>query len=237
MRLFSLAAAFVFAVLAATGTSYAQSAPSQPAPSLSAPAKPAPTAAAPIDFDYYLVSLSWSPSFCEAKGDSQKAAECARPYGFMLHGLWPQSDKGFVPSCSGTADRLPDALIRAQLDIFPAFGLVIHEWRTHGACSGLDAASYFKAARAAFLKVKVPDTFKSMPKPATVDVAEVRKAFVAANPGLDDTEFAITCDPPRLSEVRVCVSKDLSGFRPCPKVARSTCREAKVYVPAIRGAR
>ncbi|MDR3496529.1 MAG: ribonuclease T2 [Ancalomicrobiaceae bacterium] len=238
MRLMPLAAALVVAVLAGSAASLAQSAPPQPAQSQTAPTKPTqPAAATPSDFDFYVVALSWSPSFCEAKGDQQKAAECARPFGFMLHGLWPQSDKSFIPACSGPADRLPDALIKAQLDIYPAYGLVIHEWRAHGACSGLDASAYFKAARTAFAKVKLPDTFKSVAKPTTVEVAQVRQDFIAANPGLEASDFTVTCNAQRLSEVRVCVSKDLSGFRPCPKVARSTCGEAKVYVPAIRGAR
>ena len=45
----------------------------------------------PGQFDFYVLALSWSPSFCEAaaeRGGSRNAsAQCgARPYSFVVHG-------------------------------------------------------------------------------------------------------------------------------------------------------
>jgi ribonuclease T2 len=56
---------------------------------------------APGEFDFYVLSLSWSPSFCEAasergnSGRSQQAQCGGRPFSFVVHGLWPQYERGF----------------------------------------------------------------------------------------------------------------------------------------------
>src|SRR5262249_22498074 len=53
------------------------------------------------EFDYYVLSLSWSPSFCEtAGGNNARRLQCGgRPYSFVVHGLWPQYERGFPESC------------------------------------------------------------------------------------------------------------------------------------------
>ena len=56
---------------------------------------------APGEFDFYVLSLSWSPSFCEAAaergntGRSQQAQCGERPFSFVVHGLWPQYERGY----------------------------------------------------------------------------------------------------------------------------------------------
>src|SRR6266851_217650 len=50
---------------------------------------------APGEFDFYLLSLSWSPSFCEQASErgsgGRSQIQCGgRPYYFVVHGLWPQ---------------------------------------------------------------------------------------------------------------------------------------------------
>jgi ribonuclease T2 len=50
----------------------------------------------PGQFDFYVLSLSWSPSFCEGReengggGRSQQIQCGGRPFSFVVHGLWPQ---------------------------------------------------------------------------------------------------------------------------------------------------
>src|SRR5690348_18193525 len=59
----------------------------------------------PGQFDFYVLSLSWSPSFCaEAAERGIRSAnanvQCGpRPYSFVVHGLWPQYDNGFPEYC------------------------------------------------------------------------------------------------------------------------------------------
>ena len=188
----------------------------------------------PGQFDFYVLSLSWSPSYCEAQGDQRRDAQCARPFGFVVHGLWPQYDRGFPSDCAYQG-RLPDQLIKSQLDIFPAFGLVIHEWRKHGTCSGLEPSAYFAAVRTAFASIKIPEALKHIDKPVMLDTQAIKKDFMDANPGLDANEVAVLCDTRRLQEVRICLNKDLKTFRACPQVSNSSCRQPKVYLPSIRG--
>src|ERR1700722_20478956 len=59
----------------------------------------------PGEFDYYVLSLSWSPSFCEQaqeRGNSGRGqqAQCGgRPFSFVVHGLWPQYEHGYPEYC------------------------------------------------------------------------------------------------------------------------------------------
>jgi ribonuclease T2 len=100
----------------------------------------------PGKFDFYVLSLSWSPSFCDAASTRvQEQSECGpRGYSFVVHGLWPQYERGFPRSCQVPPPRLPRQIASSMLDLMPAPQLVYHEWDEHGTCSGLSAAAYFK---------------------------------------------------------------------------------------------
>ena len=45
---------------------------------------------------------------------------------------------------------------------------------------------------------------------------------------------AVICDQRRLSEVRICLSKDLQ-FRACEEIDRRACRREQVVMPPVRG--
>ena len=93
-------------------------------------------------FDFYLLTLSWSPEFCVTH---PQAAECAAHPGFVLHGLWPQNNDGSYPEdCSDAAGPSDPGAFR---DIFPDEHLLEHEWQTHGTCSGLGPDAYFSEAQ------------------------------------------------------------------------------------------
>ena len=185
-------------------------------------------------FDFYLLSLTWSPSYCEAEGGARGDAQCdsGRRYGFLVHGLWPQYERGFPQDCP-TRVAPGEADIRGLSDLMPARGLVRHEWWTHGACSGLSPADYLKTIRAARETVRIPAAFQRIDKYVMVSPAEVEAAFVAANPGLRPGGVAVTCDGRRLREVRICLTRGL-GFRACEEVDRRACRADKVVLPPVR---
>jgi len=87
----------------------------------------------PGQFDFYVLSLSWSPSFCAAsaeRGGSRNAsAQCGeRPYSFVVHGLWPQYAKGFPEYCQVPAPRLDRGIVSSMLDLMPAPHLIFNEW-------------------------------------------------------------------------------------------------------------
>src|SRR5262252_2316182 len=106
----------------------------------------------PGAFDYYLLTLSWSPEFCHSHADRP---ECqSGNHGFVVHGLWPQYVDGYPENCSNAPGLANPS---EMTDIIPDAGLVAHEWSTHGTCSGLNAESYFKLLRRAFTSIKVPE--------------------------------------------------------------------------------
>lgn len=191
-------------------------------------------------FDYYVLSLSWSPSYCAATAErsperTNNNPQCGpRPYAFVVHGLWPQYDRGFPEFCQVPAPRLNRAIVSSMLDVMPSPRLIFHEWDRHGTCSGLPARAYFDTIRKARAVVKIPAQYLDLEAPLTVAPDEVEEAFVKANPGLTRSGIAIGCDSRRLSEVRICLSKELS-FRDCPEIDARACRRDKLAMPPVRG--
>ena len=193
----------------------------------------------PGRFDYYVLSLSWSPSYCEAAAErapnrapDQQCA--ARPFAFVVHGLWPQYERGFPSYCQVPAPRLDRGLVGGVLDLMPSPRLVFHEWDRHGTCSGLTAHAYFETMRKARSVIKIPDDYLALAQPKTVTAADVADAFVKANPNLSRDDFAVVCDKKRLSEVRVCLTKTFA-FRACPEVTQRACKLERMRMPAMRG--
>jgi ribonuclease T2 len=193
----------------------------------------------PGQFDFYVLSLSWSPSFCasaEERGNGRAPTmQCgARPYSFVVHGLWPQYDKGFPEYCQVPAPRLNHDIVSSMLDLMPAPHLIFNEWDKHGTCSGLAPRAYFETVRKARAVVKIPPEYTELQEALSVTPTGVEDAFVKANPGLSSGGMAVECDKKRLTEVRICLSKDLQ-FRDCPEIARRTCRREQLLMPPQRG--
>jgi ribonuclease T2 len=141
----------------------------------------------PGRFDFYVLSLSWSPSFCkesEERGRSSNEQCRGRPYSFVVHGLWPQYERGFPRDCQVPSPRLSRELMTSMLDLMPAPGLIYHEWDQHGTCSGLEAQGYFDLIRKARDTVKIPENYASPRTTLTVSPDDVEEAFVKSNPGL-----------------------------------------------------
>src|SRR4249920_3114931 len=161
---------------------------------------------APGEFDFYVLALSWSPSFCEAaaeRGNSGRSnVQCSRPYSFVVHGLWPQYERGFPEYCQRPSPRLDRNIMSSMLDLMPAPGLIFSEWDKHGTCSGLGAKAYFETIRKARSAVKIPPEYLELSAPKTVPPGEIEDAFIKVNPGLSNAAIAVTCDKSRLSEVR-----------------------------------
>ena len=189
-------------------------------------------------FDFYVLSLSWSPSFCAAAAERGNgrgpAPQCGpRPYSFVVHGLWPQYDKGFPEYCEVPAPRLNRGIVSSMRDLMPAPRLIYNEWDKHGTCSGLAARDYFDTVRKAREAIKIPAQFGDLHEPLSVTPAAVQEAFIKANPGLSARSMAVECDKKRLTEVRICLSKELQ-FRDCSEIARRSCRRDQLVMPPMR---
>jgi ribonuclease T2 len=192
----------------------------------------------PGEFDFYVLALSWSPSFCEAaaeRGNSGRSqVQCERPYSFVVHGLWPQYERGFPEYCQRPSPRLDRNIMTSMLDLMPAPGLIFNEWDKHGTCSGLGARAYFESVRKARAAVKIPEEFLQLSEQKTIAPGDLEAAFIKVNPGLSSSAISVTCSSRRLSEVRVCLSKDMQ-FRACEEIDRRACRRDEVVMPPVRG--
>lgn len=194
-------------------------------------------------FDYYVLALSWSPTYCAERGDSRNDQQCrprgGRPYAFVLHGLWPQYQRGWPERCR-TQDRgwVPGPVADRMLDIMPSKQLVFHEYRTHGTCSGLGVDGYFAKARELYEKVKIPARFVALQDDRlTISPGDLVREFLEANPGLRPDMIAVQCGGTgnRLREVRICFDK-AGAFRACGsnENQRRLCSADRMYVPPVR---
>ncbi len=188
----------------------------------------------PGDFEFYVLALSWSPAFCESEGTRRGSAQCdaGRRLGFVVHGLWPQYERGYPSQCDSR--NAPRYVIDGTSDIFPDSGLARHQWRKHGTCSGLDPASYFRAVRRARDLVTIPEPLQNPSRDGQTTGQSVERAFAEVNRGLRPDMMAVTCRRGELREVRICLEKDLSGFRRCPQVDQEACRFGPIRVTAPR---
>ena len=184
----------------------------------------------PGAFSYYVLSLSWSPSFCAEKADrSPEQCDGTRHYGFVVHGLWPQNEKGWPEECSTQA--LPPTVRDGMLDLMPSARLVEHEWAKHGTCSGLTPDDYFALVRKASEAVKRPAAYVQPKEAQHTDLAGIEARFMEANPGLTADGVSVECKK-TVSEVRVCLDKELR-FRPCSADTQDRCK-GETLLPPVR---
>ncbi|SEW38295.1 ribonuclease T2 [Cognatiyoonia koreensis] len=167
-------------------------------------------------FDYYVLSLSWSPSWCAIEGDARQSPQCDKgeDHGWILHGLWPQYERGYPEYCK-TAFRAPSrSQTGAMADIMGTSGLAWHQWRKHGVCTGLDSVDYFALSRLAYETISRPEVFRQLKDPVTLPAAVVEEAFLEANPLLSPNQITITCKDRFIQEARICLTRDLE-LRDC----------------------
>lgn len=191
---------------------------------------------APGEFDFYVLSLSWSPGFCATAGEDKAREQCRDGAGldFVVHGLWPQNQSGFPIDCAPASRNPSRAAVASVKDVYPDEGLARYQWRKHGTCSGKSPTDYFADVRAARDKIVIPSALKQPKEGQTWTALDLERAFVAANPGLRTDMISVACRRDTLQEVRICLSKDLRQFVGCGQVDRSGCRARDISVPPPR---
>jgi ribonuclease T2 len=194
-------------------------------------APPSQQAAAAARFDYYLLSLSWSPVFCETH---PKDPQCgSKRFGFVLHGLWPQLNGTRRLENCPTSERLTDAARSLGKTIYPTEKLMVHEWDSHGTCSGMSAIDYFRISDRARDGIGIPPQFEPGTRTQTMTAADVTKTIRDVNPALTGQSIVVTCSGPELAEVRVCLSKELHPVK-CGSGVKSSCRPGPMRIPGTR---
>lgn len=186
-------------------------------------------------FDYYVMSLSWSPNWCALEGDVRRSPQCddSQDHGWILHGLWPQYHRGFPSYCS-TTERPPSRGMTAQMaDIMGTSGLAWHQWKKHGTCTGLSAADYYALSREAYATVVRPPVFRKITKRMKLPASVVEEAFLQANPDFERDGITITCQTGMIQEARICLSRDLKPV-PCGQDVVRDCRMKDALFDPVR---
>ena len=187
------------------------------------------------DFDYYVLSLSWSPNWCALTGDARSDDQCnpRHDYTFTLHGLWPQNETGYPSNCRATVRDPSKTETAAMADITGSGGLAWYEWKKHGRCAGLTSTDYFALARRAYRSIVIPEVFSRLTKDVTLPASVVEDAFLESNPTLTPDQITITCDGAMIQEARICLTKDLTPRR-CGDDAIKDCRLQDAMMNAVR---
>jgi ribonuclease T2 len=189
-------------------------------------------------FDYYVLVLSWSPTYCANTGAGRNDAQCqgAHRQAFVLHGLWPQNNTGWPQDCAqGARIWVPQSVIDDMRDIMPSKNLMIHEYRTHGTCAGLEPREFFGLAHDLYDRVAIPPRFAAATDRSALSPGEIEEAFLGVNPWLRPNMISVTCRGQELLDVRVCFGRDRLPRACGPNEDRSACHARKVAVPPAKG--
>jgi ribonuclease T2 len=217
-----LALSLAFAIAGTPSVGLAQNAP----PTL-------PVASA--QFDYYVMTLSWAPGFCDLGGKDTSSPECedGSGQGFVVHGLWPDNEFRPNPEACRGQDATP-ADLDDEHGVYPNDRLAAYEYRKHGTCTGLSAHDYFATVRSVRTRLKIPEMFQAPSEQLKMAPEEIEQAFMTANANLHPDNMAISCSNGELVDVRFCLAKDLSSYAVCRKVARHTCQRGSLVVAPVR---
>lgn len=190
----------------------------------------------PGRFDYYAVALSWSPAFCATHDDPDQCAR-GRQNGFVLHGLWPQYDKGYPQACS--TERLPAQARDRYAALYPSPKMIGHEWQKHGTCSGLNPVAYFELSARLRDQLAIPAPYQRPAAPLRTSYGEFVQAFRAANPRMAQNAVLPFCGSGGrfLNEIHVCYDKGGASASCGPSEIRrsaNTCRQPTFLLQSVR---
>jgi ribonuclease T2 len=193
-------------------------------------------------FDYYMLALSWSPTWCASPAGRGDARQCGagrgsgRGYDFVVHGLWPQYRNGWPQYCDSDA-RLAEQVVDAMLDLMPSRSLVRHQWNKHGTCTGLAPEDYFALTRRLHDEIRVPARYIDPGRTIEVSVQQFVGDFLATNRDMSRDMISVQCGNRRgrasLRELRICFTRD-GALRNCGANERRQCRADQLVLPPVR---
>ena len=165
----------------------------------------------------YTLAVSWSPEFCRGKAardpDNYQCNGQIGRFGFVLHGLWPESGSGKSPQWCAVTPRPTQQDFVQNLCMTPAPWLIEHEWAKHGSCMATTPAAYLKVSSILWQSLHFPDADLLSRQPG-LNSGDLRKAFAAANPGIPVKAIGLNLgNGGWLREVHLCYS---AKFLPAP---------------------
>jgi len=185
-----------------------------------------------IATDYYMLALSWSPSFCAEATGRRSQFQCAdNSFGFVVHGLWAQSARARNsddhPRNCKTPEVLPGSLTRRYLCIIPDAQLIQDEWNKHGSCAFPNAQTYLEREKVLWDSLQKPDISRL---PRMARAKQIRDAWVVANRtiNLKPENISIAVRSGNVfEEARICYDKQ---FRLTGCLQRGTPDDIEVRV-------
>ncbi len=192
----------------ATATLVTQKTPSIPAASKTPIASLTSSVDSMSSFDYFVLALLWSPDYCASNGgDDPQQCSIGKKLGFVLHGLWPQNNRGYPVNCS--TQSMPQAVKNQYSGLYPNDALFDHEWEKHGTCTGLAPAAFLDLSRKVKNSVIIPAAYRSPETAFRTTVAQLRNEFAQANPTFKPAAFEVNCSGSGryLKELYVCFSR------------------------------
>lgn len=162
----------------------------------------------------WVMTLSWSPEYCEQNRQSSEP-QCVDENYFVNFGLQAPDKVGdahFGDACPHP-HLLPDEENRWMWTI-PNLERVRYVWAEQGACSGLDPSAFYAQMDFASRRVVIPEEYKDVQRRLATSPLDIKAAFIAANPEMSDASIALHCDAHWLSEVRICFDRDMR-FQQC----------------------
>lgn len=187
-------------------------------------------------FDYYVMALSWSPEHCAIKPADRE--QCSRQLGFVLHGLWPQFDRGYPSNC--TRERLDPEMESEFAGLYPSRFLYRHEWQKHGTCSGLSQQAFHQLASDLRQQLKIPAAYQSPQEPLRKSRFQLKADLASANQWLVPDNITVACaDGGRfLREIYICVNKEGTDAVTCSaemqKRERRSCGQPDFLLRSVR---
>lgn len=200
-------------------------------PRVEAPALPVPDGPRRVlPIAGYTLALSWSPEYCRTRGRDPRAAfQCGGElgrFGFILHGLWPESTPGQWPQWCA-ARPVHAETVRRNLCLMPSPDLIAHEWAKHGACMARTPEGYLRASAALVGSLRLPDMIGLSRRPS-LTAGDLRAALRKATPFLPVSAIRVKANGRGwLQEVHVCYDK---GFMPAPCADRGAGDSAPLKI-------
>lgn len=186
----------------------------------------------------YLLSLSWSPTYCLTNSYAGKNSQCDthNKYGFIVHGLWGQGKEDKKPPffCDKQKREVSAQIIENIYSIMPSAGLIKHEWNKHGTCSDYSQKEYFNHIKTLYHEYNVKSFLQSdKEKLKTISSEALRQEIISKSNGLKDNEFMFTCSGRFIKEVRICLNNNLEPRKCTVPERKGQCRLKNIYVPYL----
>lgn len=183
-------------------------------------------------FDFYLLSLSWSPEWCSRPQSKNDKTQCVdNRFGFVVHGLWPNRYDAKVvddhPAFCQNAPITDMSIFRPYMCWMPSTFLIAHEWLKHGSCAFDRPYDYYRKIEDLWNRIKKPQISNLHEAIVSTTAGEVRAKFAQLNAdiGLKSAFIGLQVNHSNadqsatatLKEVHICYDKFFHVIQ-CPDI-------------------